>query len=41
MIIRERVEVAREELQAALKSSIDSATANLASCRKWKGSAPA
>ncbi|HWF40262.1 MAG TPA: hypothetical protein VG322_17185 [Candidatus Acidoferrales bacterium] len=31
MIIRERVDVAREELQSALKSSVDSATANLAS----------
>jgi hypothetical protein len=31
MIIRERVDVAREELQSALKSSVDSATANVAS----------
>ena len=31
MIIRERVDVAREELQSTLKSSVDSATANLAS----------
>jgi len=30
MIIRERVDVAREELQSALKSSVDSATANVA-----------
>ena len=31
MIIRERLDVAREELQASLKSSIDSATSNMAS----------